>query len=175
MAWGFRTANDPFSVKPTDVVVAKPEEALVFQIRKNIGSVSVGIESSGQKINDGALVPVQDGFDYAIKIPKSCDTGCSYNLKFSGELHAKTITGRIEVPRLGGKFPVNLLKSVEDLNQSANGRFKALAYSQHLGTWVWTSVAGSNKKSVEDSALAGCRQMASKEGLSEPCRIYGGG
>ena len=175
MAWGFRTANDPFNVKPTDVVVAKPEEALVFQIRKNIGSVSVGIESSGQKINDGALVPVQDGFDYAIKIPKSCDTGCSYNLKFSGELHAKTITGRIEVPRLGGKFPVNLLKSVEDLNQSANGRFKALAYSQHLGTWVWTSVAGSNKKSVEDSALAGCRQMASKEGLSEPCRIYGGG
>ena len=70
---------------------------------------------------------------------------------------------------------MNLLKSVEDLNQSANGRFKALAYSQHLGTWVWTSVAGSNKKSVEDSALAGCRQMASKEGLSEPCRIYGGG
>jgi hypothetical protein len=137
--------------------------------------VSVGIESSGQKINDGALVPVQDGFDYAIKIPKSCDTGCSYNLKFSGELHAKIITGRIEVPRLGGKFPVKLLKSVEDLNQSANGRFKALAYSQHLGTWVWTSVAGSNKKSVEDSALAGCRQMASKEGLSEPCRIYGGG
>jgi len=175
MAWGFRTAKDPFNVKPTDLVVAKPEEALVFQIRKNIGSVSVGIESSGQKINDGALVPVQDGFDYAIKIPKSCDTGCSYNLKFSGELHAKTFTARIEVPRLVGKFPVNLLQSVEDLNQSANGRFKALAYSQHLGTWVWTSVAGSNKKNVEDSALAGCRQMARKEGLSEPCRIHGGG
>jgi hypothetical protein len=50
-----------------------------------------------------------------------------------------------------------------------------LAYSQHLCTWVWTSVAGSHKKSVEDSALAGYRQMASKEGLSEPCRIYGGG
>ena len=174
-SWTFRMASDPFQVQPVDVVVAKPEEALVFQIRKNIGSVSVGIESSGQKINDGALVPVQDGFDYAIKIPKSCDTGCRYNLKFNGELHAKTITGRIEVPRLGGKFPVNLLKSVEDLNQSANGRFKALAYSQQLGTWVWTSVAGSNKKSVEDSALAGCRQMASKEGLAEPCLIYGGG
>ena len=50
-----------------------------------------------------------------------------------------------------------------------------LAYPQHLGTWVWTSVAGSHKKGVEDGALAGCRQMASKEGLSEPCRIYGGG
>ena len=47
-----------------------------------------------------------------------------------------------------------------------------LAYSQHLGTWVWTSVAGSNKKSVEDSALTGCRQMASKEGIAEPCLIY---
>ena len=51
---------------------------------------------------------------------------------------------------------------------------KVLAYAQQLGNWAWASVAGSNKKSVEDSALAGCRQMASKEGLAEPCLIYGG-
>jgi hypothetical protein len=25
---------------------------------------------------------------------------------------------------------------------------------------------------VEDSALAGCRQTASKEGIAEPCLIY---
>ena len=172
MNWGFRLANDQFNVKPTDAVVAKPEDAIVFNIRKNMGSVSVGIESSGQKINAGALVPEQDGFDYAIKIPKSCDTGCSYNFKFNGELNAKTITSRIEVPRQSGKFPVNLLSAVEDLNKSANGRFKALAYSQQLGKWVWASVAGSDKRSVEESALTGCRQMASKEGLAEPCLIY---
>ena len=46
------------------------------------------------------------------------------------------------------------------------------SYAQQLGTWVWTSVAGSNKKSVEDSALTGCRQMASKEGIAGPCLIY---
>jgi hypothetical protein len=66
------------------------------------------------------------------------------------------------------------LSAVETLNQNPSGRYKALAYAQQLGTWVWTSVAGSNKKSVEDSALAGCRQMASKEGIAEPCLIYKG-
>jgi len=175
MGWGFRVASDPFNVKPTDVVVAKPDDAIVFNVRKNMGSLSVSMESSGQKINDGALVPEQDGFDYAIKIPKACDTGCSYNLKFSGELNAKAMVSRIEVPRQSGKFPAGLLNSVEDLNKNASARHKALAYSQQLGKWVWTSVAGSNKKSVEDSALAGCRQMALKEGLAEPCLIYGGG
>jgi hypothetical protein len=57
MGWGFRVASDPFNVKPTDVVVAKPDEAIVFNVRKNMGSLSVSMESSGQKINEGALVP----------------------------------------------------------------------------------------------------------------------
>ena len=171
-SWTFRTASDPFLVQPTDVVVAKPEEALVFRIRKNVGSVAAGIESSGHKISDSALVPERDGFDYAIKIPPGCETGCSFKLKFTGELNAQPLLRRVEVPRQPGKFPPKLLSAVDALNQSPNGRYKALAYAQHLGTWVWTSVAGSNKKSVEDSALAGCRQMASKEGIAEPCLIY---
>ncbi|NBX56202.1 MAG: hypothetical protein EBQ82_01790 [Betaproteobacteria bacterium] len=54
-SWTFRTASDPFLVQPTDVVVAKPDEALVFRIRKNLGSVAVGVESSGHKISDSAL------------------------------------------------------------------------------------------------------------------------
>jgi len=171
-SWSFRMASDPFQVQPIDVVVAKPEEALVFRIRKNVGSVAVGIESSGHPISDSALVPERDGFDYAIKIPPSCDTGCSYKLKFTGELNAKPLHRRVEVPRQPGKFPPKLLSAVEAMNQNPNGRYKALAYAQQLGTWVWTSVAGSNKKSVEDSALAGCRQTASKEGIAEPCLIY---
>ena len=174
-SWTFRMASDPFQVQPIEVVVAKPEEALVFRVRKNVGSVAVGIESSGHQIKDSALVPERDGFDYAIKISPLCETGCSYKLKFTGELNAKPLWRRVEVPRQPGKFPPSLLSAVETLNQNPSGRYKALAYAQQLGTWVWTSVAGSNKKSVEDSALAGCRQMASKEGLSEPCRIYGGG
>ena len=174
-SWTFRMASDPFQVQPIDVVVAKPEEALVFRIRKNVGSVAAGIESSGHPISDSALVPERDGFDYAIKIPPSCETGCSYKLKFTGELNAQPLWRRVEVPRQPGKFPPKLLSAVDAMNQNPNGRYKALAYSQQLGTWVWTSVAGSNKKSVEDSALAGCRQMASKEGLAEPCLIYGGG
>ena len=171
-SWMFRMASDPFQVQPIDVVVAKPEEALVFRIRKNVGSVAAGIESSGHPISDSALVPERDGFDYAIKIPLLCETGCSYKLKFTGELNAKPLWRRVEVPRQPGKFPPKLLSAVETMNQNPNGRYKALAYAQHLGTWVWTSVSGSNKKSVEDSALAGCRQMASKEGLAEPCLIY---
>jgi uncharacterized protein YkwD len=147
-------------------------EALVFHIRKNLGSVAVGIESSGHKISDSALVPERDGFDYAIKIPPACETGCSFKLKFSGELNAKPLWRQVEVPRQPGKFPPKLLSAVEAMNQNPNGRYKALAYAQQLGTWVWTSVAGSNKKSVEDSALAGCRQTASKEGIAEPCLIY---
>ena len=174
-SWTFRMASDPFQVQPIEVVVAKPEEALVFRVRKNVGSVAVGIESSGHQIKDSALVPERDGFDYAIKIPPLCETGCSYKLKFTGELNAKPLWRRVEVPRQPGKFPPSLLSAVETLNQNPSGRYKALAYAQQLGTWVWTSVAGSNKKSVEDSALAGCRQMASKEGIAEPCLIYKGG
>jgi len=173
-SWTFRMASDPFQVQPIEVVVAKPEEALVFRVRKNVGSVAVGIESSGHQIKDSALVPERDGFDYAIKIPPLCETGCSYKLKFTGELNAKPLWRRVEVPRQPGKFPPSLLSAVETLNQNPSGRYKALAYAQQLGTWVWTSVAGSNKKSVEDSALAGCRQMASKEGIAEPCLIYKG-
>ena len=173
-SWTFRMASDPFHVQPIEVVVAKPEEALVFRVRKNVGSVAVGIESSGHQIKDSALVPERDGFDYAIKIPPLCETGCSYKLKFTGELNAKPLWRRVEVPRQPGKFPPSLLSAVETLNQNPSGRYKALAYAQQLGTWVWTSVAGSNKKSVEDSALAGCRQMASKEGIAEPCLIYKG-
>ena len=173
-SWTFRMASDPFQVQPIEVVVAKPEEALVFRVRKNVGSVAVGIESSGHQIKDSALVPERDGFDYAIKIPPLCETGCSYKLKFTGELNAKPLWRRVEVPRQPGKFPPSLLSAVETLNQNPSGRYKALAYAQQLGTWVWTSVSGSNKKSVEDSALAGCRQMASKEGIAEPCLIYKG-
>jgi hypothetical protein len=165
-------ASDPFQVQPIDVVVAKPEEALVFRIRKNVGSVAAGIESSGHPISDSALVPERDGFDYAIKIPLLCETGCSYKLKFTGELNAKPLWRRVEVPRQPGKFPPKLLSAVETMNQKPIGRYQALAYAQHLGTWVWTSVAGSNKKSVEDSALTGCRQMASKEGIAGSCLIY---
>ena len=171
-SWTFRTAGDPFQVQPTEVVVAKPAEALVFHIRKNLGSVAVGIESSGHKISDSALVPERDGFDYAIKIPPACETGCSFKLKFSGELNAKPLWRQVEVPRQPGKFPPKLLSAVEAMNQNPNGRYKALAYAQHLGNWVWTSVAGSNQKSVEDTALTGCRQMASKEGIAGPCLIY---
>jgi len=171
-SWTFRTAGDPFQVQPTEVVVAKPAEALVFHIRKNLGSVAVGIESSGHQISDSALVPERDGFDYAIQIPPACETGCSFKLKFTGELNAKTWFRRVEVPRQNGKFPPKLLSAVEAMHQNPSGRYKALAYAQHLGTWVWTSVAGSHKKSVEDSALTGCRQMASKEGIAGPCLIY---
>lgn len=171
-SWAFRTASDPFRVQPSEVVVAKPEETLVFHVRQNMGAVAVGIESHGHKLNDSALVPERDGFDYVITIPKLCETGCNYQLKFSGELNTKAMFRRVEVPRQSGKFPPSLLKSVDDLNQTAKGRHKALAYAQQLGKWVWTSVAGSNPKSVQDSALAGCRQMASKEGITEPCLIY---
>jgi hypothetical protein len=87
-------------------------------------------------------------------------------------LNAKPLWRRVEVPRQPGKFPPKLLSAVETMNQKPNGRYQALAYAQHLGTWVWTSVAGSNKKSVEDSALTGCRQMASKEGIAGSCLIY---
>jgi len=172
ISWNFRILDDQFNVKPTDAVTAKPEDTVVFNIRKSIGSMSVAIESSGHKINDGILVTESDGFDYTIKIPKACETGCSYNLKFNGELNAKAIVRRLQIPRQSGKFPVNLVSAAEDLNKSPNGLYKALAYSQQLGKWVWTSVAGSNKKSVEDSALAGCSQMANKEGINEPCLIY---
>ena len=111
-SWTFRMASDPFHVQPIEVVVAKPEEALVFRIRKNVGSVAAGIESSGHPISDSALVPERDGFDYAIKIPALCETGCSYKLKFTGELNAQPLWRRVEVPRQPGKFPPKLLSAV---------------------------------------------------------------